>query len=1076
MGLFTDGRARRVFERRRGSGSPICISALITQEPFESCLRLLQPENCYNHRMNKIPYFLFLLLLHFALHGVAQAGERPDLNANVLPILRLHCVQCHGPTKQEGRLSLALPSAIKRGGKLGPAVIPNEPEKSLIWKRVAADEMPPDKPLSVEDKSILREWIALGAVGLPAHVAETAVGEEHWAFLPIQTVPVPQLKQTSLRLTDVDRYIQAKLEEHGLTIGNEASREVLIRRVSFDLTGLPPAISEIDDFLQDQRTDAYERMVDRYLSSQHYGERWGKYWLDAAGYADSNGYFNADTDRPLAYRYRDYVVRSLNADKRWDEFVREQIAGDELAGYERGGEVRPDMVERLEGAHFIRNSPDGTDSSDGNPDEVKADKYAALEGTLQIMGSSLLGVTLQCARCHDHKFEPLTQRDYYALQAVIYPALNVDQWLMPKQRDITTATREELTAREQAIKAIDAKIAEQRSEFAEWARLNRERGHELFVDTFDSDRPLKERWTNTAPGDQQPGGTPPVELDQATAPAARVSNGVLQVLESGSAGDRLLATQQVFDWTPETVGGWIQATFDLVPGDKPAPYVGYFIALREFNDQREFVGGNVLIDGAMAGKATVDIDYPGKDSVRKGSIGTSGYQPGFNYGVRVTRVGDDKYELAQLVNGIPEEGTVTLSAADLPDGAFGFEYCCGRSYLVDRVIIETDVPGEDSETTKKRNALQRQRKNELSEAIKQLESSKPKPIGLLASVSEPAADPPIVRLLKRGDYKTPGEEISASAPAAFSERTNPSEFGLKPSGIKTSGRRLAFANWITRPDSRASALLARVTVNRWWQHHFGTGIVATADNLGYSGSPPSHPELLEYLAGQLIQQGWSAKSFHRLIMNSAAYRQSSRPVAAAETIDADHRLLASFPLHRLDAEALRDAMLSVSGELDLKIHGPYVPTQWSAEGDVVIPDQTQGAFRRSLYIQQRRTQVMGLLETFDAPAMTYNCVVRPRTTVPLQSLSLLNSDFIRKRAAAYAKRIRPTSETNEDEALTNAFRSAWGRRPTPEERDASLQFLQDQPGEYADRPDSLDRAWIDFCQMLLAANAFLYLD
>ena len=1022
-------------------------------------------------------YWLTLLLcvMDFVVISVARGSDRPQLTSNVLPIFKLHCVQCHGPTKREGRLNLALPPAIKRGGEHGSVVIPGALDQSLLWKRIAAGEMPPEKPLSAEDKAVVRDWITSGAIGLPLNVSELPDGEEHWAFQPLQQVDVPKTKRNFGLQSDVDRFIQAKLEPHGLMIGPEASREVLIRRVSFDLTGLPPTIAEIDEFLQDSDGHAYENMVERYLSSKQYGERWGKYWLDAAGYADSNGYFNADTDRPLAYRYRDYVIRSFNADKPWDQFIREQIAGDELAGYQRGGEVLPEMVELLEGVHFIRNSPDGTDSSDGNPDEVKADKYAALEGTLQIMGSSLLGVTVQCARCHDHKFEPFTQRDYYALQAVIYPALNVDQWLMPKQRNISTATRDEQAARDQVIKMIDNRIAEHRKDYLEWARSNRQRGHELFVDSFDSNRPLSERWTNTVPGDDMSGGTPAVELDQSNAPAAQVKDGVLHIIESGAAGDRLVSTRQTFDWTPESVGSWIQVAFDLIPGDSPTPYVGYFIALRDFNDRRELSGGNVLIDGALTGKATIDVDYPGMDSVRKGSIGTSGYQPGHNYGVRVTKVGDDKYELSQLVDGVPEDGTVTLSAADLPDGAFGFEYCCGRSYLIDRVIIETDI-STDSDPAKELSASHRKRKNEFNETVKKLEAEKPKPIGMLASVSEPAGDPPVVRLLKRGDYKTPGDVVSAAAPVTLSERSNPADFGTKSSQLATTGYRQGFARWITQKDSRAAALLSRVTVNRWWQHHFGSGIVATVDNLGYSGSPPSHPELLEYLAGELVRQGWSAKSLHRMILNSAVYRQSSRPVPAAEKIDPDHRLLASFPIHRLDAEAIRDAMLAASGELDLTMYGSYVATQRSPEGDVVIPDETAGALRRSLYVQQRRTQVMGMLETFDAPSMTYNCAIRPRTTVPLQSLSLLNSDFIRKRAMAFEKRIRPNGDVNDEVALVSALRLAWGRQPADDERIASQQFLREQSQEYADRPDGVDRAWIDFCQMLLAANPFLYLE
>ncbi len=1021
--------------------------------------------------MRRVLRLMAMLFWLCQMTVAVRAEEKvPDYVKDVAPILKLRCVQCHGPAKREGKLSLALPAAIKRGGENGAAVVSGQPDESLFWQRIAADEMPPEQPLSNDDKTILRRWIEGGAPGLPTEVAPEPDGDEHWSFQALRDVPVPAVRDESKIKSPVDRFIQAKLEAAGLTIGPEANRETLIRRVSFDLTGLPPSVQEIDDFLADQKPNTYERMVERYLNSDRYGERWGKYWLDAAGYADSNGYFGADTDRPLAYRYRDYVLRSINSDKPWNQFLQEQIAGDELAGYRRGGDVRTEMIELLEAVHFLRNSPDGTDSSDGNPDEVRADKYAVLEGTLQILGSSLFGVTVQCARCHDHKFEPFTQRDYYQLQAVIYPAFNVDQWLKPKERDITTASAAEIAAWNEQVKAVDEKIAVRKSAFAEWTKNNRQRGKVLFADEFATGQPLAAAWTNTVPGDEAPSGTPAVQVDTTNRPAAENADGTLRILESGSAGDRALSTKQTFDWTPETPGSWIQVTFDLVAGGETAPYVGYFIGLRDFNDARGFSGGNILFDGAAAGQASVYVDYPGGDSAGKGKVGKSGYTPGRNYGVRVTNAGNGKFDVSQLVDGVPEENSVTLAPADLPDGAFGFEYCCGRSFVIDNVLVEASVPTNELDSEAKLLAEKYQAERQAFEAdVKALEATKPQPLGKLAPVSEPAAEPPAVRLLVRGEYKTPGEEVPAAAPVVFSEERNPS---LLTSG----GRRQALAEWVTRPGSRAAAVLARVTVNRWWQHHFGTGIVATPDNLGYSGAPPSHPELLEYLAGEFIRENWTAKPIHRLILHSAAYRQASRPNTAAQAVDPDNRLLSSYPFRRLDAESIRDAMLAVSGELDPQMYGPYVPTTRSPEGDVVVVDNHAGANRRSVYLQQRRTQVVGMLEAFDAPSITFNCAIRPSTTVPLQSLKLLNSQFLRAQAAAFAKRIRPNAETSDDAALTAAFRTAWGRLPTDAELESSRSFLKTQPAEYTGQPNAAEQTWTDFCQMLLASNAFLYLE
>ncbi len=340
----------------------------------------------------------------------------------------------------------------------------------------------------------------------------------------------------------------------------------------------------------DTAADAYERMVERYLASPHYGERWGKYWLDAAGYADSNGYFNADTDRPLAYRYRDYVVRAFNQDKPFDRFVLEQFAGDELSGFVPGQDATPEIISLLEATHFLRNGQDGSGESDGNADEVRIDRYAALEATSQIVASSLLGLTMQCAKCHDHKFEPISQRDYYQLQAIFYPAFDIQNWKKPNERFVYANLPGEVERWETRNKKISDEIAALRADFRAWAKSNRPPSTVLFHDEFDeSGPPLADNWSNTAPGDDTPAGAPPVALDSAEAPGAQRRGGTLAILESGASGDRWLSTKQSFDWTPEAKGEWIQVTFDLVddkavPGGTAAERIAYLVALHDFDD------------------------------------------------------------------------------------------------------------------------------------------------------------------------------------------------------------------------------------------------------------------------------------------------------------------------------------------------------------------------------------------------------------------------------------------------------------------------------------------------------------
>ncbi len=688
-------------------------------------------------------------------------------------------------------------------------------------------------------------------------------GRGHWAFRPVLRPAVPDVRPREGARTPVDRFIVAALEAKSLTLAPEADRATLVRRVSFDLTGLPPSPAEVGAFLADPSPGAYERMVERYLASPHYGERWGKYWLDAAGYADSNGYFNADSDRPLAYKYRDYVVRSFNADKPYDRFVLEQLAGDELAGYEPGGDVTPATAELLTATHFLRNAPDGSGESDGNPDEVRTDRLTVLEGTLQITMNCLLGLTVQCARCHSHKFEPITQKEYYSLQAIFFPAYNPDRWAKPNDRVVTVADRATRAEHRRRTGLIDREVKAQR--------------------------------------------------------------------------DRLADAAKRLKTSPE-----------------------------------------------------------------------------------LTKLNDD-----ELAKRFPEFASLRA---------------------------------------------------EVRKAVAAREKERPAPLEALSVFVETDPNPPPHHVLKRGQHNAPGAEVGPGVPAALCTAGNVYRLGPRPAGRVSTGRRTAFARWVTSPDN---PLFARVMVNRVWQHHFGVGLVSTADNLGRSGARPSHPELLDYLAAEFVRGGWSVKSLHRRIMMSAVYRQASALPArghSPEEVDPDNRLLWHYPLRRLDAEALRDAMLCVSGELDRRAGGPYVPSQRTAEGAVAVAEGSAGARRRSVYLQQRRTQVVTLLQLFDAPSVVGSCGARTTSTVPLQSLALLNSEFARLRARAFAQRLRREAGPDAGKQLALAFRLACGREPVAEEVAAARRFLAAQARAYAGQEGAEARTWADLCQMILASNAFLYVE
>src|SRR6266852_822404 len=386
------------------------------------------------------------------------SAELTQLQREVQAFFQSRCIECHAGQKPKAKLDLSTFEGVALGGSSGPVIQAGQPDKSRMWQMIQQDKMPPKKPLAESERRLVHRWIEAGSPGVIMKAAAAQTSTKHWAYQAPIRPDAPTVQRQDFIRTDIDRFIESALEQKQLSLASEASREILIRRVSFDLTGLPPTPSELETFIADSAANAYERMVDRYLASPHYGERWGKYWLDAAGYADSNGYFSADSDRPLAFRYRDYVIRSFNEDKCYDRFVCEQLSGDEMAGFRPDGDVTAAMVEPLTATHFLRNAQDGTGESDGNPDEVRTDRYTVLEGTLQITMSSLLGVTIQCARCHDHKFEPITQRDFYGLEAIFFPGYNPDQWTKPADRVVAIATRAQREDVQRRTESIDRQV------------------------------------------------------------------------------------------------------------------------------------------------------------------------------------------------------------------------------------------------------------------------------------------------------------------------------------------------------------------------------------------------------------------------------------------------------------------------------------------------------------------------------------------------------------------------------------------------------------------------------------------
>lgn len=806
--------------------------------------------------MFRICLLAFVVATCAASSAQEPAGaEPPKFESDIRPILREYCLDCHGATdKLEGTLDLRLVRFMLKGGDSGPALVAGNPDASLILQRIESDDMPPGTlKVSSEKKAILRTWIASGsptmrpepeaiAPGIPLTDAERS----YWAYRPL-------VKHESKRAIDGDRIrtgvdqILAEAMPPGLHFSSDAPRGTLIRRVFLDLIGLPPSAQEHKLWTEHPADDWYEQLVDTLLQSPHYGERWARHWLDADGYADSDGATLADAQRPWAWKYRDYVTKSLNEDKPVDRFIVEQLAGDELAGPQQG-DWTSSQIELLTATGFLRMTADGTGSGDNSPEA----KNKTIADTIQVIGSSLLGSSLNCAQCHDHRYDPISHEDYFALRAVLDPALDWQQWKTPPERLISLYTQADRDLSAQIEKEAQAIAAERATKEAE---------------------SMKE------------------------------------------ALDKELMKFQ------EPMRASLRAAYET-PSDKRT------------DEQKMLLEKNPSVN----------------------------ISPGVLY---------------QYLPAAAEE-----------------------LKKFDAKIAET-----------------RARKS---------------PETFLQALVEPAGHLPVTKLFHRGDPNQPTRQIAPGKLSVLVAEGTEKSFPSDDQAIPTSGRRLAFAKWLTQTDP-PNPLFVRAFVNRIWMHHFGKAIVATPGDFGKLGSPPTHPQLLDWLGFDWIEHGWSLKHLHRRILLSTAYRQSSLRDPAREAIDSENRFYWRRDLQRLDAEVLRDSVLDLSGQLITDLYGPPIPLQEDDAGQVRI-DPSQP--RRSLYANWRRTQPVALLQAFDAPVMGINCDVRPASTVATQSLMMMNNEFLLEQADKIAKRVvdRSASAPKASGAPDSELMIGWKLPPAPPKR------------------------------------------
>ena len=747
----------------------------------------------------------------------AGLAERLTYEQHIRPIFRAHCFDCHGATEElEGGLDLRQVRLMRKGGDSGSAIDLEHPNESYLLDRIRDGEMPPgEAKVSETELETIRRWIAEGAATVRPEADSIGIGlgvtpEEraYWAYQPIEAVAVPMIETPSDRRrvhTEIDALVMQRIAEQKQALLPEASRRTLVVRAYFDLVGLPPSPESIQSWVTDTRADWYPRLVDHLLGSPAYGERWGRHWLDIAGYADSEGYTVADAERPWAWKYRDWVIRSLNEDMPFDRFITEQLAGDEIAG-PISGDLTESQISLLTATGFLRMAADGTGSG-SNDDQAR---NQVIIDTLKIVGTSLFGLSIQCAQCHDHRYDPIPQSDYYALRAVFEPALDWKAWKTPNARRVSLYTAED-RAKAADVEAEATEVAETKAE--------------------------------------------------------KLSEYMRQALEE-----------------------------ELQKYEEP---------------QRELLR-----------KA---YETPAKDR---------------------------SDEQKQLLSSNP---SVNITPGNL------YQY----------------IPDSKPKLA------------EFDQRIQQIRAKKPVEEFIRALV-EPANSAAETKLFHRGDHGQPKQKVLPASLTVVSAEGNRVEFPENDQTLPTTGRRLAFARWLT---SRENPLLARVIANRVWMHHFGKGLVSTPADFGKLGTPPSDPVLLDWLANELIQSGWSMKHLHRVIMNSAVYRQQ----VAVGDWQFYHR-----SLRRLEAETIRDRMLSATGSLDPRLYGRPLKINADDTGQVVVQgDQS----RRSLYIQTRRSQPVGMLQTFDAPVMETNCESRDSSTVATQSLMLLNGQFILDQAARLANRV-----------------------------------------------------------------------
>lgn len=1007
------------------------------------------------------------LFLGLTLPEVSRADDlfetpervQADFDRVIAPLIAGHCLDCHAGLDPKAGLNLSRRDLTFQGGETGAAVEAGKPDESLLWQYIESDAMPPEHPLSAEEKQLFRHWIAAGApwgtdpIDAFSKTTEKRAGYDWWSLQALQKpkVPVATGEHEHWGKNPIDAFVLRRLKEHGLQPRAEADRRVLIRRLYYSVIGLPPEPEEVEAFVEDNSDDAYEKLVDRLLASPHYGEHWARHWLDVVRFGESNG-FERDQPRENAWHYRNWVIQALNKDLPYDQFVRLQLAGDLLD---------PDSPGAVKATGFLVAGPHDVVIPQSTLMRATM-KQDELEDIVGVTAQTFLGLTVNCARCHDHKFDPIGQQEYYQFAAALSGVVHGERNLPDPAYD---RAQQALAQNEKTLREVQGQLFQLETVARQRVLAKRHEGGDATEASLVSS-PVA-AWDFRKGTDDLVGGLSGTLHGSAKqTPEGLVLDGNRSFLKTEPLpevlGEKTLEAWVKLSDLQQRGGGVlsVQTTdgniFDAIVFGEQQP--GHWLAGSDhFNRTKSFQGPEEKT--AAEKEVQVALVYATDGTItayRNGAVYGSSYR---SKGLQTFPAGKTEV-LFGLRHGSPGGNRLlkgVVSQARLYDRALTQEEIQASARWGGVFFSQEELQATLNETQRQQWQELRRQRTGLQAEIKKLQAVQP--VKVYAALSR---DPGVSHLLRRGSVAAPAGVVQPGGLQAIEGLDGNLNLAADSSDQE---RRLKFANWVT--DAR-NPLFARVIVNRIWHYHFGQGLVNTPNDFGFNGGRCSHPELLDWLAIQLKENDWSLKSLQREILLSATFRQSSEVDSRPMQVDADNRWLWRKSPQRIEAESIRDSILKVAGKLNPEVGGRgyqdvksyfFKGTQFYEPLDPVGEEFN----RRSIYRFSARGGRHPLLETFDCPDPSTTTPDRASTTTPLQALALMNDSFVLRMSDQLAARVKQRSGDDTGQQVIELFELVYQRPPRPEEAAVSREFVS-QHGLSA------------LCRVLLNSNEFLYVN